>query len=76
MPIYEYECASCGERFEALIRSNKDKASCPKCKNTELKKLFSCFGFNSKEGEFSSTTGTSPCSSCSATSCNTCPSSK
>jgi putative FmdB family regulatory protein len=41
MPIYEYECGSCGERFEKLVRfSDADlKFECPGCqsKNTQKK---------------------------------------
>lgn len=33
MPIYEYRCDSCGERFEELVRTGDDEGllACPKC---------------------------------------------
>ena len=33
MPIYEYLCADCGNKFEKLIRRNEDveKLECPSC---------------------------------------------
>ncbi len=39
MPLYEYECRSCGERLETLQRmSEAPLTTCPKC-GGELKKL-------------------------------------
>jgi len=37
MPIYDYNCKSCGHAFETLVRSNTVPA-CPKCASTELEK--------------------------------------
>ena len=32
MPLYEYECACCGERFERIQKfSDPPEAACPKC---------------------------------------------
>jgi len=45
MPIYEYECTSCGERFE-LRRSIADSDSeikCPKCGAKHPRRVFSVF---------------------------------
>jgi putative FmdB family regulatory protein len=45
MPIYEYQCAQCGERFEVLHPMGDDgsKLSCPKCNAQSPKSLFSSF---------------------------------
>jgi len=43
MPIYEYNCANCGEKFEALLRRAREEVKCPKCKGTTLRRLFSTF---------------------------------
>ncbi len=43
MPIYEYECASCGREFETLVRSSSPPPACPDCHGTELRKLLSTF---------------------------------
>ncbi len=40
MPIYEYECNDCGERFEFLLRGEEQPA-CPSCGATRLVKQFS-----------------------------------
>lgn len=47
MPLYEYRCETCENRFEALVLSSGDEISCPKCESTNLKKLFSTFGVKS-----------------------------
>ncbi len=33
MPIYEYECSECGERFEKLVRmsTQASEVECPQC---------------------------------------------
>jgi putative FmdB family regulatory protein len=41
MPTYEYECTSCGYRFEMLQKiSEKPVNTCPKCKG-KVKRLIS-----------------------------------
>jgi len=40
VPIYEYACDSCGERFEWLVRAGEEP-SCPACGKTLLSKLIS-----------------------------------
>ena len=51
MPIYEYECKSCGHRYEALQKISDDPLTdCPECKKPELKKLISAAGFRLKGG--------------------------
>jgi putative FmdB family regulatory protein len=58
MPIYEYQCADCGESFEELILSisKEVKVRCPKCESQSVKKKISLFGTsaNTTEGSFSS----------------------
>ena len=48
MPLYEYTCRTCSKRFEALVFGN-EKAACPKCKGTDLEKLFSTFAAHGTE---------------------------
>ena len=43
MPIYEYQCASCGKDFEILVRSSSPAPECPVCSCTELRKKLSAF---------------------------------
>ncbi len=56
MPLYEYECHKCGEKFEKLIFSTeKDEVKCPKCGSSETKRLLS--SFSSKGSGCTSTAG-------------------
>ena len=45
MPIYEYRCKKCGERFEKLVRfgTSTFEMECPKCGGREVDKLISVF---------------------------------
>jgi putative FmdB family regulatory protein len=45
MPIYEFVCAKCGNKFETLFRTQKDAApKCPSCGGADVKKVFSVLG--------------------------------
>lgn len=46
MPIYEYQCAECGHRFDKLVRTAAAAATveCPVCHSAHCKKAFSLFG--------------------------------
>ncbi|MBW2171065.1 MAG: zinc ribbon domain-containing protein [Deltaproteobacteria bacterium] len=39
MPIYEFECASCGEAFEVILDMGEAPPSCPACGDSECRKL-------------------------------------
>lgn len=44
MPVYEYKCESCGERFDKLVRSihqDPPEVHCPACQGTEVVRLIS-----------------------------------
>ncbi|MFB3853127.1 MAG: zinc ribbon domain-containing protein [Vicinamibacterales bacterium] len=43
MPLFEYECRKCGERFEAFV-FGKRSPQCPECGSEDLEKLLSSFG--------------------------------
>ena len=52
MPIYDYECRSCGSRFELFVRlpnaSSRDEVfACPSCHGTDLQQLVSGFSVDS-----------------------------
>ncbi len=51
MPLYEFECKNCGERFEEFKNweSAENDVVCPKCGSREIKKLLFSFGI----GDFS-----------------------
>lgn len=39
MPIYEFECVSCGEKFEFFKCRSDETAECPQCGEKEPQKL-------------------------------------
>jgi putative FmdB family regulatory protein len=42
MPIYEYRCEECEERYEEfLFTSDKPAPPCPKCGSEDVKRLLS-----------------------------------
>jgi putative FmdB family regulatory protein len=41
MPIYEFECGSCGCRFEELTSSGDVLPACPDCGSTHVRRLMS-----------------------------------
>ena len=49
MPIYEYECLSCGHRMEAIQQlGDPAPTDCPACAKTDLRRLVSASGFRLK----------------------------
>ncbi len=72
MPLFEYKCSDCKNRFEVLHKSvnNIERVECPECHSTEINKLLSTFsaaGFTKSSGDYSSSdsceTGSCDCSS-------------
>jgi putative FmdB family regulatory protein len=45
MPIYEYECRICKERFEVLQKMNEDNSDlfCPRCSADRPQRVLSLF---------------------------------
>lgn len=51
MPIYEYQCQSCGHELEAIQKmSDAALTDCPECKQSALKKRISAAGFRLSGG--------------------------
>lgn len=48
VPIFEYQCQSCGDEFEALVRA-ADVPSCPGCGSQSLNRLLTSFAVSSAE---------------------------
>jgi len=46
MPIYEYVCQDCDEKYEKLVRSLSAKVelTCPRCGSHKAEKALSVFG--------------------------------
>ncbi len=79
MPIYEYRCESCAERFEVLTRfAERDSAQvCPTCESTKTRVLVSSFavsgGESSCASDFSSEASSGGCCGGGCGSCGTSP---
>ena len=76
MPIYEYVCADCNNKFEELVFKNDEEVQCPKCSSKNTKKLMSLCrskvsGKSSLDGISTNNSGSS-CAGCSGGSCATC----
>lgn len=46
MPIYEFECGECGERFEQLVPAGTEAAPCPSCGAEGAKRRLSSFALS------------------------------
>lgn len=46
MPVYEYKCKTCGEKFEITrgIKEEETGVRCPRCGSSDAKRSFSLFG--------------------------------
>ena len=71
MPIYEYRCKKCETEFECLVLGSDDDVSCPDCQAGRVERLMSACSFKSS-GNYSSSAGSSGCSTCSGGNCSTC----
>ena len=72
MPIYEYVCLDCGERFEQvrLMKEADDPIACLKCDSQHTSRMLSLF-FASSGGKVVAGRN-SGCGSCAGGSCATC----
>lgn len=52
MPLFEYQCASCDHRFEALVLGGRRPDACPRCHGANLEKLVSTFGVGGTNGGY------------------------
>jgi putative FmdB family regulatory protein len=44
VPIYEYECSECGERFEIFVRGGEEEEmKCPECACENIERRLSTF---------------------------------
>jgi putative FmdB family regulatory protein len=41
MPIYEFECEECANRFEELVPGEAAEVACPRCGSTRVRRLMS-----------------------------------
>ena len=55
MPVFEYKCSDCNNKFEILHKSstNQKEVTCPECNSSKNKKLFSAFSWSIDSSSFS-----------------------
>jgi putative FmdB family regulatory protein len=41
MPLFDYVCQDCNQRFEALVRNKEEKAECPQCQSANTERQWS-----------------------------------
>jgi putative FmdB family regulatory protein len=64
MPIFEYICARCDHRFEAIVQGST-KPHCPSCDGDQLEKQLSVFAVGASSGSSAAAQlGPAPCGSC------------
>jgi putative FmdB family regulatory protein len=67
MPIFEYVCKECQQKFEAIV-FGQQKAECPKCRSKKLEPQLSVFamsaGTGTKTGASSSSFSDAPAGAC------------
>jgi putative FmdB family regulatory protein len=64
MPIFEYQCRECGERFERIVRFPREAATCKHCGSKRVEQLLSTFAV--VERPATAPAEPSPCASCDA----------
>lgn len=50
MPVYEYRCDRCGERFEELVSPTAESPPCPRCASGAVTRVLSLFATAWKPG--------------------------
>lgn len=63
MPIYEYQCEVCQEKFEKIVFNAEAAVVCPRCHSQRCERLLSTFSF-SLGGRFTPSTMAGGCSAC------------
>jgi putative FmdB family regulatory protein len=63
MPIFEYVCKNCTQRFEALV-GRSSVAECPSCKSRELVRQLSVFAVGGRSASLAAREPAGPCGPC------------
>jgi putative FmdB family regulatory protein len=66
MPIYEYVCDDCGERYERIVMNKTTAIECPKCASAKHTLQLSVFAAHGNGAKSSGESLSSPSSSASS----------
>ena len=69
MPIYEYACGGCGNRFEKLVRRFAEEVSCPACASASVDKQLSVFAVGASRSSQATSDCRAPDAGCGAGPC-------
>jgi putative FmdB family regulatory protein len=74
MPLYEYSCSACGEKFEILRKASQagETVTCSQCGAVASRVLSTFASFSVDVSGANNRIGGNSCSGCSAHSCNSC----
>jgi putative FmdB family regulatory protein len=74
MPVYEYCCCDCDEKFELLrpVSRSSEGAPCPHCTKIAQRAVSRFASYSKGENGLSTPVGGSSCGGCSAASCSSC----
>lgn len=63
MPLYEFDCAGCGEPFEKLVRSSQAVSTvvCPACGSPHVTRRLSTFAVRGSAGSAASASAGAAC---------------
>jgi len=69
VPIYEYVCNECGERYERLVMSRNQAIGCPKCASAKHTLQLSVFAAPSNGSKSSASSNSAPSGGCCSGAC-------
>lgn len=74
MPLYEYICLDCQNRFDALrpMKDADEPIECTQCQSLHTSRLISLFNAQSGGRVIASSAPAGGCAGCSASSCASC----
>ena len=72
MPLYEFTCSACGDRFEELVRNQSEAVSCPHCSSSDVTRNMSAFAIHGRRADGSSVAASNGCTKTSCAGCSSC----
>lgn len=66
MPLFEFQCRDCGDRFETVVFDRARQVTCRSCHGTHLQKLVSVFAVAGGARTEMASAEPGPCTTCGA----------